>query len=243
MLIINADDLGRNQIATDRTLECHAKQRLSSSSAMVFMADSERAAKAAVGSGISVGLHANFTEEFTGENVPTVLAEAHKRIRKFLKSSKYALLLYHPLLRRQFRTVFEAQLAEFIRLYKRQPSHLDGHQHMHLSTNLLLDGVLPAGTKVRRSFSFSSGEKNLVNRLYRSAVDRSLMKRHRTTDFFFALPHHQSPERLERVMGLARQSNVELMTHPERRNEYDYLLGEEFGRAVSGIRLTGYDAL
>ena len=45
MLIVNADDLGRNITATDNILCCHARRRVSSASAMMFMADSERAAR------------------------------------------------------------------------------------------------------------------------------------------------------------------------------------------------------
>jgi predicted glycoside hydrolase/deacetylase ChbG (UPF0249 family) len=44
MLIVNADDWGRNRDATDRSLECHRNGRITTVSAMVFMEDSERAA-------------------------------------------------------------------------------------------------------------------------------------------------------------------------------------------------------
>ena len=243
MLIINADDLGRLPDATDRILACHAKTRVTSTSAMVFMQDSERAAGLALASGIEVGLHLNLSERFTAPSVPHSLRGDHDPICRFLKTSKYALLLYHPLLRRQFRSVIEAQFAEFRRLYGREPSHLDGHQHLHLASNILLANLLPEGTKVRRSFSFSSGEKNPVNRLYRAAVDRRLARRHRLTDYFFALAQHPRPDRLERVTRLAKDANVELMTHPYLQSEYDFLLSDEFGRAVSAVRLAGYDAL
>ena len=43
---------------------------------------------------------------------------------------------------------------------------------MHLATNVLAQRILPAGFKVRRSFSFQAGEKSSVNRWYRAAVDR-----------------------------------------------------------------------
>src|SRR4051812_42150594 len=145
MLIVNADDLGRARAATDNILATFSRGRISSTSAMVFMEDSARAAELALASGIDVGLHINFSEEFTAEGVPAKLRAQHDRIRRFLKSSKYALLFYHPFLRRQFRGVYEAQHAEFVRLYRREPSHLDGHQHMHLASNVLIQRVLPGG--------------------------------------------------------------------------------------------------
>lgn len=240
MLIVNADDLGRNQVATDNILECHARRRLSSTSAMVFMQDSVRAAARALESGIDVGFHLNFSESFTSGTVPAALRDAHERIRRFLRRSKYALLLPHPLLRGAFRSVYEAQYEEFMRLYGRAPTHLDGHQHMHLATNVLLQELLPAGTKVRRSFSFQAGEKSVVNRFYRSVVDRRLAKRHRLTDFFFALPPNQTSDRLQRLVDLAVNANVELMTHPELAAERSFLLGDAYGAAMAHTRLAGH---
>src|SRR5262245_55339258 len=122
MLTINGDDFGRNRRATDRILVCHVEKRITSSSAMVFMADSERAAILAKDWQVDVGLHINFTESFTGPSVPQPLRRDHARIRRFLRLNKYALLIYNPFLRNAFRAVFEAQFEEFARLYGREPT-------------------------------------------------------------------------------------------------------------------------
>lgn len=148
--------------------------------------------------------------------------------------------LYNPFLREQFREVFQAQYGEFVRLYGRAPSHLDGHQHMHLASNMLIEGIIPRGAKVRRSFSFLPGEKSLANRLYRATVDGWLGRRHRLTDYFFAISQHPTGTRLERVINLAKNSNVELMTHPEVCQEYNLLMSDDYGSALSSVRLAGY---
>jgi len=44
MLIINADDFGRSELETDVILKCYHERRITSTTAMVFMADSVRAA-------------------------------------------------------------------------------------------------------------------------------------------------------------------------------------------------------
>jgi chitin disaccharide deacetylase len=243
MLIVNADDLGRDRAATDAALACHARKRVTSTSAMVFMEDSERAADLALIAGIDVGLHINLSEPFTAANTPTRLRAPHDEIRRFLKRSKYALLLYRPGLRDAFRQVFEWQYCEFMRLYDREPSHFDGHQHLHLSSNMLFQRVIPAGTRVRRSFSFRTGEKSFVNRCYRAVVDRHLKRRHRLTDYFFSLAHHLSLDRLERVTTLARGHDVELMTHPQLTAEFEFLMSDGYATAVSHVRMAGYDAL
>src|SRR5215472_6978785 len=46
-LIVNADDWGRDTLTTNSILECSARRAVSSVSAMVFMEDSDRAAKLA----------------------------------------------------------------------------------------------------------------------------------------------------------------------------------------------------
>src|SRR5262249_23162474 len=157
----------RSKAATDNALSCYLMERITSASAMVFMEDSERAAELGLASGIDTGLHINLSDRFTGKSVPEEVRQSQARIRRFLRTSKYTLLLYNPFLRTEFCDVFQAQWSEFFRLYSRTPSHLDGHHHMHLASNVLLEGIIPAGTKVRKSFSFWPGEKSVVNRLYR----------------------------------------------------------------------------
>jgi len=235
MLTVNADDLGRCVLATDRIMECFAANRISAASAMVFMEDSERAAALATASGLDVGLHINFTESFTGPNIPPGLRMNHERIRRFLRTSKYALVIYNPFLRKAFREVFTAQLQEFARLYGRTPVSFDGHQHMHLCSNMILDNILPVGARVRRSFSFTAGEKNFFNRHYRKLVDRRLAARHRIGDYFFILLHHLPVSRLQRVVELARTYEVELMTHPGVNVEYEALTSDEFANTISRV--------
>src|SRR5689334_25065042 len=138
MLIVNADDLGRDQSTTDAILACYQNARITSTSAMVFMEDSERAAHLALRSGIDVGLHINLSERFTAADISSELRSSHDRICRVLRASKYALLFYRPWLCRHFRLVYEAQHREFFRLYGRAPSHFDGHQHMHLASNILI---------------------------------------------------------------------------------------------------------
>src|SRR5678815_3640760 len=117
MLIVNADDLGRLRTVTDAVAACYAQKRITSTSVMVFMEDSERAAELALSSGMDVGLHINLSERFSGKSVPSRLRDGHDQICRFLTASKYALLLYHPMLAEKFRYAFEAQCAEFQRLY------------------------------------------------------------------------------------------------------------------------------
>jgi predicted glycoside hydrolase/deacetylase ChbG (UPF0249 family) len=226
MIIINADDWGGWKSATDAALACFSANRITSTTAMVFMEDSQRAADIARDAGLDVGLHINFNDPFTGKNCPSHLVVAHDRVGSFLRQGKYAQMIYNPWLRTEFRDVFQAQLDEFRRLYGRPPSHFDGHRHMHLCANVLLGGIIPTGQKVRRSFSFWPGEKNILNRAYRRWVDARLERRFVVADYFFALSQCLDGRRLARVAELARTATVELMTHPEKPQEFACLMND-----------------
>ena len=233
MLIVNADDWGRSVAETDAALACFSQGRISSVTAMVFMADSERAADVALQHGIPVGLHLNFTESLTAPGTDDGFLNQHRSVVASLKRSRY--LGLNPSLRHSFCSVFQAQLNEFIRLYKKPPTHFDGHQHFHLCSNMLLAAPIPRGQRVRRTFSFTVREKGLANWLYRRALDRWLVSRYRSTDYFFDLSQRMTEARLAKVAELAREANVELMTHPIVAEQRNLLLSPQFEVQLAGI--------
>jgi len=195
---------------------------------MVFMEDSERAATLAKERNIDVGLHLNFSEPFSGNPGSAMLVESHRKISAFLTRSKYAQLLYNPLLREAFAYSCRAQIEEFARLYDGLPSHVDGHHHLHLCANVILGQVIPSGMKVRRHFSFWPNEKSLLNRRYRSSVNWLLARKYRLADYFFDLTQCIEEKKFYRVKALARSSDVEVMTHPIIQSEIEYLIGDNF---------------
>jgi chitin disaccharide deacetylase len=233
-LIVNADDWGRNQETTERIYECVLRGTVSSVSAMVFMEDSERAATVARDRVIDAGLHLNLTTTFSAARCPSSLAQRQQELAKHLLRHRLSQVMFHPALARLFEYVVSAQLDEFSRLYGAAPARIDGHHHMHLCSNVLFGKLLPAGTIVRRNFSFQPGEKSLYNRLYRQVVDRKLARRHRLTDYFFSLAPLEPAERLKKIFSLARQSVVEVETHPVNADEYRFLMGDDILRWAAG---------
>lgn len=242
-LIVNADDWGRDRHTTDRILECVLHKALSSVSAMVFMEDSEPAAAMALEKGIDCGLHLNFTTPFSAPSCPPALLKHQHRLSVFLRRHRYAQVLFHPALAGSFEYVVAVQLDEFERLYGARPSRIDGHHHMHLCSNVLFGGLLPFGTVVRRSYTFRSGEKSWVSRVYRRFVDRWLSRRHRLTDYHFSLPPFEPPDRLQRIFSLARQSVVEVVAHPIKPEELCFLAGGEIFRWIDGCQIAPSYAL
>jgi chitin disaccharide deacetylase len=226
-LIVNADDWGRNTETTERIFDCVVRRSVSSVSAMVFMEDSERAAAIARERGIDAGLHLNLTTPFSAPGSRIQLNVHQQRLCRYLQRHRLAQAVFHPGLVQSFEYVVAAQREEFLRLYGAEPKRLDGHHHMHLCSNVLLRGLLPSGTVVRRNFSFLPGEKSLANRLYRQTVDRLLARRHHLTDFFFSLAPLDPPSRAKRIFSLASKFTVEVETHPVNPVEYRFLEGGE----------------
>lgn len=242
-LVVNADDWGRDSQTTDRTLECCERGAVSSVSGMVFMEDSERAAALADEKGIETGLHLNFTTRFSASNCPAGLRQKQEQAGRYLLRHRYAQILFHPGLRRSFEYLVAAQIDEFRRIYGSEPARVDGHHHMHLCANVILQRLLPRGTIVRRNFSFEPGKTGFANRLYRKLSDLAVSRRHRMTDFFFSLPPFEPASRLQRIYSLARQFVVELETHPVIPEEYQYLAGGEIFRQIGGARIAPFSAL
>ena len=243
LLIVNADDWGRDARTTGRILECAAAGAVSSVSAMVFMEDSDRAASIALTGNIEAGLHLNLTTPFSAPLRPRPLAERQEAVARHLLRHRLAPTVFHPGLMGSFEYVVRTQLDEFQRLYGKPPSRLDGHRHMHLCANVLLSRLLPAGTLVRRNFSFQRGEKGLWNRAYRRGVDHLLARRHRLVDFFFALAPLDGLDRLERIVSLARRFVVEVEAHPVHPDEYRFLTSGEFFRRAGDVRIASASAL
>jgi chitin disaccharide deacetylase len=233
-LVVNADDWGRDTETTARIFECIKCRTVSATSAMVFMEDSERAAGLANEFGVDAGLHLNLSAPFTGSNCSEQLVEHHRKVMKYLRRHALARIFYNPLLVSSFEYVVKAQLKEFRRLYGTGPERIDGHHHLHLCANVQRPQLLPAGTLVRRNFSFQAGEKSWLNRFYRGRVDSRLARRHRLMDFLFLLPPLES-SRLQRIYSLARRGAVEVETHPVNADEYEFLTGGEMLRQTGDI--------
>ena len=227
MLLVNADDLGMIKEVTDRILNCYCQGNIHSSSAMTFMADSERAADLAVEMKLPVGLHLNLDEHLTGKTVSATLRKHHQATSAYLNARKANQILYNPFLRNAFDYVFQSQWEEYCRLYGEEPKRLDGHHHMHLCMNMLLSTRLPKALRVRRNFTFWQGEKDPVNRLYRRIVDLWLTSRHQCADYFFTIvPINQ--KRLQRLVLLSKSSELEIMVHPGVEEEYRYLMSDNW---------------
>jgi chitin disaccharide deacetylase len=236
MLILNADDWGRDLETTDKTLDCALAGGLSSASAMVWMEDSERAADLAKQHEVDTGLHLNLTTPLTQANCPLELKERLNKLAAILQRGTLSRAVYHPKLASTFDYVVRSQRDEYARLYGHEPDRIDGHHHMHLCANVLMSDLMPAGTIVRRHFSYQAGEKALRNRVFRQITDLVLRRRYRTVDHLFSLPPLETA-RLERIRVAGQTSIVEVETHPINADEYRFLAGGGIFEWAQGCRI------
>jgi chitin disaccharide deacetylase len=241
LLLLNADDWGRDRETTDRILDCSLRGAISSASAMVFMQDSARAAELAIHNGMETGLHLNLVTPFDAADCGSTLKEQQERLARYLMRHRLTQVVFHPGLKKAFDYVVKAQVDEYRRLYG-ELTRIDGHHHMHLSANVLRQRLLPDGTVVRRNFSFQPGEKSVWNRLYREMVDRRLARRHRLVDYFFSLPP-LDPTRLRRIFNLSQQFVVEVETHPVNREEYKFLMEGGLWSEIGPQKLGRFSAI
>ena len=208
---------------------------------MVFMEDSERAAALARLHGVDAGLHLNFTLAYSGPGCPPRLREHQGRLARFLSAHRLAPALYNPRLAASFEYVVRAQFDEFERLFAAPASRADGHHHMHLSTNVTRQKLIPDGIIVRRNLSFRPGEKGYLNRLFRRLQDQRMARRHRVTDFFFDLQPIKPLNRLSEILALSDRFDVEVETHPIREDEYKFLMDGGLSRCGDDVTVSrGY---
>lgn len=243
MLIINADDLGRDRKCTDEALACFRAGAVTSASVMVFMADSHRAAQRAAQAGLDTGLHLNLTLPLNDSGIPPQIRDRQLAVARFLGRGKWPQVVYNPLLTASFVDTYRAQVEEYRRLFGKEPTQIDGHSHMHLCLNMVLGRIIPPGSRIRRTFTFSRREKSLWNRLYRHWLDRQVLRRYKTTAAFFSIEPLSDLSRVGRIVNSALTSDVELMVHPAYPGQRAFLTSSAFLDLIRDIPKGSYGTL
>lgn len=246
LLIVNADDFGYNEAATDPIVETFRAGLITSTTAMVYMRDSDRAASIAREIGLPVGLHINFTEPFDDPKVPADVRERHlATVRKFggpsfvYRSRRW---VYDRRIQAAVDRCVAEQLERFEELYGGPPTHIDGHMHVHVCPNIGLAGPIRTGTKVRNALGNRPLAGGPMARLI-AARQRILLRDRLTTRYFLNITD-MHPEFIDggpvTRLGLAMESSVEVMVHPGFAHEYTTLASPEWREWTEGLQLGSY---
>lgn len=240
MLIVNADDLGGHTLATDRILDCFERGTITSATAMVYMSDSERAATLAAERDLPVGLHLNLTQPFDGHDVPELARERQLSVAGLFADVRARRFSFRPDLMRVVAAAVEDQLERFRTTFGREPTHIDGHQHVHLSPTVLLS--LPRTFRIRPGKECEGRVGRPLRRLRTAVLDH----RHGTVQRMFALEAVHPAlggHGLDRVMELAGGMTVEIMVHPDRAGDYAAITDPGWRECLGSVRVGSYAEL
>ncbi|MGI8622977.1 MAG: ChbG/HpnK family deacetylase [Solirubrobacteraceae bacterium] len=238
--MVNADDWGLSPSVTDTIAGCFACDGISSATAMVWMRDSRRAASLARDRDLPIGLHLNLDTAFDGEDVPRSVRADHARVISWFRKMPAAAPALVPSFQRAVRALVHAQLEQFVELYGRQPTHLDGHHHLHLAAPVLRSGALPARLPIRLCHRPSRG---FWARAWRARQSRLVRRRHRTTDFFCDLRRihpHLGGTGLHDALSQAAHASLEVMVHPGFPDEPGILCSPSWREAIQGYRVGSF---
>jgi len=243
MLILNADDWGYDTATTDAIMMTFRERRVTSTTAMVFMRDSERAAVLADRESMPVGLHLNLMERYSATTIPEETRRRQELVVSNFRASQRARWLPSRRLSSLVRLCVKDQLNGFARLYAIAPSHVDGHQHGHLSTPTMRALAQDPKRAIRRSFTFRPGEKPLLNRALRLSLNRYISASFCSTHQFHsirALHPRLGGHGIEKILADAHVQNVEIMVHPGVRDEFELLMSEEWRRLIAGVPMGSF---
>ncbi|HTR90038.1 MAG TPA: ChbG/HpnK family deacetylase [Solirubrobacteraceae bacterium] len=254
LLIVNADDWGGFREGTDAIERCFAAGAISSTTAMVHMADSARAAELARERARPTGLHLNLTQPFDAPDVPEAVRERQRRLcahfrrlgaRRWTRSPD-------PRVHRLLADAIAEQLEAHRALYARDPTHLDSHHHVHLCPDVYRSRAFPRELPVRQTLSFAPARSRApggvpprarLTHLLGTLKHALLARRFHTTESFWCASELSPGSRslpIADIAAHAAQHTVEVMVHPSFEAELDVLLAEPWLAALRGASLGSY---
>jgi chitin disaccharide deacetylase len=240
-VIVNADDFGLSAVVTDAILSCFEAGVITSASTMVWMTDSERASSLGREQGLPSGLHLNLDSAFEDARAPHLAQNAQERIMPwFCSTGRHHIVSYNTshAFRRSLDTSIEFQLDEFRARYGCEPTHIDGHHHVHLAWNVLTSKAIPDGMAMRTTRRSESASPPL--RALRSLRERWLRHRFRTTEYFYDFLWLAGPDRRAGsanldVLSRVGSRTVEVMAHPGAADEFGLLCSQPWSRLIGAL--------
>jgi predicted glycoside hydrolase/deacetylase ChbG (UPF0249 family) len=234
VLIVNADDFGATRSTTDAICETFDAAAITSTSAMVWMSDSARAAGIALERDLPLGLHLNLTLPFSGRDVPQSVRERQLRLTEVFTRDGWWKEAGRRFDRKLLQAAIDDQLERFCEQFG-QPTHIDGHHHVHLYAAVL--DLLPQTWPIRPPLRAPAQADARHNKR-----ERHLHRRFRAPDLAFALVRLQQAagEAGLEVLDCARRQCVEVMAHPRQPGEMEFLLSSEWRAMLDSLTLGSY---
>jgi predicted glycoside hydrolase/deacetylase ChbG (UPF0249 family) len=242
LLIVNADDWGGERGTTDAILETFQAGRVTSTSGMVYMADSDRAAAVARRSNLPVGLHLNLTQPFSDPATPPPVRARQRRLTEFFAgagrdrrpgTAKLRRWIYDPGLRAEVDRAVADQVERFEALYGGPPTHFDGHNYVDLCPNVFLSRSLPTGSKMRNSLDRYPLDRTPMGAV-RTLRQALRARRFASTRFVLHIAELSLPD--DPRLALARSVPIEVMGHPDNPAERELFMSPAWGSCLADLQ-------
>lgn len=250
LLIVNADDWGGSEATTEAILGTFEAGRITSTSGMVYMPDSERAAEIAGRAGLPVGLHLNLTEPFSGGDLPAAVRERQRRVAERFSgagsdghpgTARLRKWVYDPTIRGEVDRAIADQVERFVEIYGAMPTHFDGHNYVDACPNVFLSRSIPGGSRMRNSLDCYPLERSAKG-VARAARQALRSRRFATTRYLLHIAELQLGDggAVDERLALAHRVPVEVMGHPDEEREREILMSDAWGRILAEHRLGSF---
>lgn len=242
LLIVNADDWGGERRSTEAIEKAFAAGRVTSTTAMVYMEDSVRAAEIARAEGLPVGLHLNLTQPFTAADTPAPVRERQRRVAATFAgrgrdghpgTAQLRRWLYDPRVAHNVTAALRDQIERFEALYGGPPTHFDGHNYVDLTPNVFLSPALPRGAKIRNSLDRYPLPRSPMA-LARGLRQKLRGQRLRSTSYVLHISALDLPG--DPRLALAEIDPVEVICHPDNPPEMERLMSAEWATCLARLR-------
>ncbi|MGH2834302.1 MAG: ChbG/HpnK family deacetylase [Solirubrobacteraceae bacterium] len=248
LLIINADDWGGFREGTDAIEKCFITGSISSTTAMVHMADSRRAAELALERQRPTGLHLNFTQPFDSSETPIHVRERQRRLCDYFANLRRRRwwLSPDPRIHRLVADGLCDQLDQYRERYGAEPTHIDSHHHVHVCPDVLWSKGFQLGMRVRQTLSPEPSKRNDLRHIPRRVKHELLARRYITTSFFWQPQEVASgfgTVPIAQAVDFADECPVEIMVHPSFEKDRKLLHSDRWLEALSHAPLGSYAEL
>lgn len=238
LLIVTADDYGYSEVVTDATLNAYAGGGISATSAMMFMRDTERAAEAAP-DGLAIGLHLNLSLPYEAASIPAAVSDRQLRMTEMFTSASWQ--DGSPKLDRKRRKTLADVVADQTERFQKlfgEPTHIDGHHHVHLHPRVL--DLLPCTIPTRPRPTIPSrldlpagrSERSFQRRFVSASAALDLRRLHPDLGGVGLV-----------VLERARTVPLEVFCHPRKDDELEALISPKWKSVLDRLRVGTYQDL
>ncbi|HNX68860.1 MAG TPA: ChbG/HpnK family deacetylase [Candidatus Omnitrophota bacterium] len=206
ILIVNADDCNLTPKVTEAILKAHQNGIVASTTFMINLSTAPDVVREVLAcKKLGLGLHLNIT---LGEPVAkkALVKSLIRKDGRFKKQAEYLAKKFPPV--EEISEEFKAQLQRFVKVFKRLPTHVDVHHHMHDHMPFFI--ALAALVK-------KHGLPVRWSRILNEPGVRATHKYLKTTDHFYGNldPHtFWTDEVLRHLLFTLPEGTSEIMCHP-----------------------------